>query len=122
MLNKRYNLPEISFHGGGSEEFYFDLYNKEYEPLETPGLCTVNFDVISYSNMDYTSPIIHKVTNNLIAGEEGVNNRVVVSLNREDTLHLYGKFIYQITIIDDSTGVAEPAGQGIMEIYRNINP
>ena len=48
-------------------------------------------------------------------------NIAVVDIQPADTVDLYGRFVYQITI-SDVEGVTEIPGQGIIDIARNIHP
>lgn len=50
----------------------------------------------------------------------GVHNILTVDLTKADTLNLFGKFAYQITIVD-STGATEIPQQGVLNIFKNID-
>lgn len=121
MLNPVYNLPEIHFVGGESQHFLFNLLTAsgyEYDATN----CEVGFAIINYTNKN-GSPIITKNAT-IIDGANGVKNVAEVKLAPTDTLYLYGRYIYQITVNGkDSSGgkISEIPGQGIIDITRNIH-
>lgn len=117
MQTTVYTLPEISFVGGETQEFNFYLKNHAGEPFDASG-STVDFAICNYSNK--TGAPILSYTPTLLADEAGVASVIVLTIPKEDTALLAGKFIYQITIIDVS-GSAEIPNQGIMNIAKNIH-
>ena len=120
MLNKMYKLPEISFVGGTSEEFRFDVFHDESNP-QPFGLFggTVNFSIVNIVNKNGT-PLVSKAME-IVKSDDGVDFNVLrVSLEPTDTVDLFGKFVYQITIKDVDGNVDIPH-QGIINISKNIN-
>lgn len=117
MQTTVYTLPEISFVGGETLEFSFHLKNYKGEPFDASG-SNINFAVCNYSNK--TGAPLLSYTPTLLADETGEASVVVLTIPKEDTATLAGKFIYQITIVDLS-GNAEIPNQGIMNIAKNIN-
>lgn len=117
MRQEIYNLPDISFVGGESQTFAFNLYTKSKQAFDADD-CTVNFAMINYTNKS-GDPVISKLAE-VEVGLEGVKNRVVVDLVPSDTLNLYGKYIYQI-ILRDVGGAIEIPGQGVVTVMKNIN-
>lgn len=117
MQTTVYTLPEISFVGGETQEFNFHLKNHRGERLDASG-SNINFAICNYSNK--TGEPILSYTPELLADETGVASVVILKIPKEDTALLYGKFIYQITIVDAS-GSSEIPNQGIMNIAKNIN-
>ena len=117
MQTTIYTLPEISFVGGETLEFSFHLKNYKGEPFDASG-SNINFAICNYSNKTGTPLLSYTPT--LLADESGEASVVVLTIPKEDTATLAGKFIYQITIVDLS-GNAEIPNQGIMNIAKNIN-
>lgn len=112
-----YTLPELTFVGGETQEMKFrlkeidgSLYNAKY--------CTANFSICNYSNKVGT-PII-TLTPTFISDGGKIIHILHIVLPAEKTVNLFGKYIYQIVIMDD-TGRIEIPNQGIMNITRNIN-
>lgn len=117
MQTTVYTLPEISFVGGETQEFNFHLKNHAGEPFDAAG-ASVDFAICNYSNK--TGAPLLSYTPTLLADENGVANVIVLTIPKEDTAQLSGKFIYQITIVDVS-GNSEIPNQGIMNIAKNIH-
>ena len=111
-----YTLPTVDFVGGSTQELAFHTFfsqNKRPFDLST---CTANF-----VNKNGT-PLISKQMD-IIKSEDGdgtVTNVLKVVLLPEETVDLFGKFIYQITI-QDISGEIEIPDQGILRIANNIN-
>lgn len=129
MITYNYNLPEITFVGGESQELAFNLYTPNYYPFDMEADERIaNFSIIHYANRDYETPILAVSSTDsqpqviIQNGKEGVLNRVLVSLRPSDTLYLSGKYIYQLTLTNSSGEVADIPSQGILYINRNINP
>lgn len=117
MQTTVYTLPEISFVGGETQQLNFHLKNYNGESFNASG-SIVDFAICNYSNKT-GSPIL-SYTPTLLADESGVASVIVLTIPKEDTALLSGKFIYQITIVDVD-GVAEIPNQGIMNIAKNIH-
>lgn len=117
MQTTVYTLPEISFVGGETQEFNFHLKNHEGDPFDASG-ASVDFAICNYSNKT-GSPLL-SYTPTLLADENGVASVIILTIPKEDTATLAGKFIYQITIVDVS-GNSEIPNQGIMNIAKNIH-
>lgn len=117
MQTTVYTLPEISFVGGETQEFNFHLKNPRGQAFDASG-ASIDFSICNYSNKTGT-PIL-SYTPTLLADEEGVASLVILTIPKEDTALLAGKYIYQITIID-AAGNAEIPNQGIMNITKNIH-
>lgn len=128
MINKLYNLPDISFIGGDSFPIIFTLFKDEAQcvPFELDNGMTAYFSVTHYANRDYTSTTFSLSTedeNSAISYQDagdGFNNLFVVQIPTEKTIDLFGKYIYQITLVSED-GQPEILGQGIMDIIRNID-
>lgn len=120
MLNKMYRLPEIDFVGGASEDLQFNVFYDENNPrpLSLFG-GEVNFTIVNFINKN-GSPLVSKRMEIALNEEETHYNILRVSLAPEDTVDLFGKFVYQITIRDIDGNVDIPH-QGIMNIHNNID-
>lgn len=117
MQTNIYTLPELSFVGGKSIEFSFRLKDGDGLPYNASG-ASVNFSICSYSNK-VGSPLL-SLTPTIMADEGGVSSILHLMIDGTRTKGYYGKYIYQITIVDIS-GRIEIPNQGIMNITRNIN-
>ena len=123
MLNNVFTLPEIAFIGGSTEKLSFNLIKPNKQPyVDVDG---VKFSVISYSNRDYSNPVFVLENENdgviVDIDDEQTYSRVIITIGRDLTKTLSGKYIYQLEIMD-ATGKSEIPGQGIITITRNINP
>lgn len=114
-----YTLPLIEFVGGGHQKIPFRVYNfSGKRPFDLSG-CECYFSVVNY--MSQSGPVV--ISKEMLVEENektGVSNILSVELTSEDTLNLFGKFVYQITIIG-SDGTPETPKQGIMNIIQNID-
>ena len=128
MINNIYNLPDISFIGGDSFPITFTLFKDAAQttPFNLDDGMKTYFSVMHYANRDYASTTFSLSTDddvksiNYRLSDDGYANLLEVQIPSNKTLHLFGKYIYQITMIDED-GVAEILGQGIMDIVRNID-
>ena len=114
-----YTLPAISFVGGETQNLSFHTYSYYgQKPFNLTG-CTCNFSVVSFSNKN-GAVIISKSMQ--ISGGTGAeyDNILSVALTSDETISLFGKYIYQITI-KDVDGETEIPNQGILYITKNIN-
>jgi len=110
-------LPTIQFVGGSTETIKFNLNTLSGTPFDATG-ATINFAVTRYGNKNGTPNITKTAT--LETDANGVYSVAVVNLTASDTLSLYDKFIYQITIQDVNEKVEIPF-YGDMYIINNIN-
>lgn len=118
MQTNIYTLPELTFVGGKTQELNFRLKRPDGTPYNARA-CTANFAICNYSNKTGT-PFVSITPEFRTEESGGVINILHIDLPATDTLELFGKYIYQITIIDDNGNVEIP-NQGIMNITRNIN-
>lgn len=112
-----YTLPEIGFVGGETQEFLFYLKNKDGSGFNADG-ATIDFSICEYNNKT-GSPIL-SYTPEILYDSHGVASLVHVVVPKDDTSQFFGKYIYQITIIDLNGAAAIP-NQGVMRIVKNIN-
>lgn len=120
VLNKMYSLPELCFVGGSSEDLQFNLFCNEADPQPFNLFGGIaNFSIVNFLNKNST-PLVSKKMDISMNAEETHYNVLRVSLEPADTVDLFGKFVYQITIKDIEGNVDIPH-QGIINIYNNIN-
>ena len=120
MLNKMYSLPEIRFVGGSSENLKFNLYYDENSPKPFNFFGgEANFSIVNFINKNSTPLVSKRMTINLNEAETHYNV-LHVSLEPTDTVDLFGKFVYQITLKDIDGNVDIPH-QGIINIHSNID-
>lgn len=114
-----YVLPSIDFVGGSTQDLVFNMFARQGgRPFSMAG-CTCNFAVVSFLNKVGT-PVIQK---EMTIGTEGggtAENIVSVTLDPGDTVHLSGKYVYQISIRDQN-GAVEIPKQGLLYIENNID-
>jgi len=120
MLNKMYSLPEIRFVGGSSENLQFNLYYDENDPKPFNLFGgEANFSIVHFINKNST-PLVSKGMEIGMNDAETHHNVLRVSLEPADTVDLFGKFVYQITLKDIDGDIDIPH-QGIINIYNNID-
>lgn len=117
MINPIYNLPELDFVGGESQTFLFNLLTSAGSSFDANG-CDLAFAIINYANKNGVPIVTKSVT--VQTGGDGVPNIATVNLLPEDTVSLYGRYVYQLSI-RDAHDETEIPGQGIMNITRNIH-
>lgn len=114
-----YTLPAIDFVGGETQDLAFHVFfYKNRRPFSLSG-CTADFSIVSFTNK-MGAPILTKTMRVLFHDSGDINNVLTVTLNPKDTVGLYGKYIYQIQILDIDGDVEIPK-QGILYITNNIN-
>ena len=87
------------------------------QPFNVYG-CAGNFAIVSFTNK-MGAPILSKDMG-VATDKEGTENVLVVKLLPHETVDLYGKYIYQITL-RDVDGIVEIPKQGILYVTNNIN-
>ena len=117
MIGKTYNLPEISFIGGETHDFRFSLFTDTGKTFNASGI-KATFSIVSSINRS-GQPILSKDMT-VIANDDGIENIITVTLQSNETVNLYGKYIYQITL-QDMSGDIEIPSQGILGIINNID-
>lgn len=118
MINKLFNLPTLSFVGGESKKITMTLRNENGALYNVPG-AVVRLTVVSFVNQNET-PSIDKSGSGqaeIKRGEAGDWCECEITLTPEDTISMFGKYIYQIKISDVAGNVVCP--QGIMMIRSN---
>ena len=109
MLYKMYSLPEIRFVGGSSEDLQFNLYYDEdkTKPFNLFG-GEANFSIVNFINKNSTPLVSKRMELDYVEvddNDDGVKetkyyNVLRISLEPEDTVDLFGKFVYHITLKD----------------------
>lgn len=115
----QYSLPLIEFVGGEYKKIPFHVYHYiGRRPFDLAG-CKCHFSVVNYTSQ--SGPVVISKEMVVDSEEDGAAaNTIYVELSPDETISLFGKFVYQITIIGQD-GSAEPIKQGIMNIVQNID-
>lgn len=114
-----YTLPTIDFVGGETQDLAFNVFfYKNHQPFSLTG-CDCNFSIVSFTNK-MGAPILSKQMTAIYNDDVSADNVLTVTLGPNETVELFGKYIYQI-IIKDVNGDAEIPKQGILYITNNIN-
>lgn len=113
-MNDHFKLPEWNFIGGSSQERTFNFVTDEGRIYNFPS-CTASFSIVDIAK---NSVLTKQIT--LIADADGNLNATTVTLSPIDTVELFGKYIYQITVKDTSGNVTIPS-QGIMNVTDNAD-
>lgn len=114
-----YQLPTIDLVGGTDRTLRFHArYYKGNRPFDLTG-AKCQFSVVNFTARK-GDPVISKLMDVELDEASGVHNILTVDLTKADTLNLFGKFAYQITIVD-STGATEIPQQGVLNIFKNID-
>ena len=96
----------------------FDAYN-----------CAADCSIVPFH--DKTGPSVASFACSIVEGSTKLKSAILVQLAVEDTIHLHGKYVYQITIkmppeLPDSVGIAHGKVDiplhGILYIGKNIKP
>lgn len=118
-MNLKYTLPPIEFIGGFSEDMIFNLKNEHGVPFDANGL-EVDFSIISYADKLGT-PVISKYAT-LVDDGTGAFTILKINFTPNESVDLYGKYIYQITFKNSTNKSVKMPLQGVLTVYRNINP
>jgi len=117
MIGKVYSLPEITFVGGETHDLRFHLRTDTGRVFNASGV-RATFSVV-YSVNRTGKPVLSK-SMSVIADDDGIESVLAVTLLPSETVNLYGKYIYQITI-QDTYGETDIPSQGILGITNNID-
>lgn len=110
-----YALPTIDFVGGETQNLLFNVYSSGGKQPFNLSDCTASFAVVNFTNKT-GKPLLTK----LMEADNKNTNVLRVRLLPSETMDLFGKYIYQITI-KDSDGNVEIPKQGLLYITNNIN-
>ena len=119
-----YTLPAIDFVGGSSQDLIFHVYFYTTKNPFDLSDCTANFSIVEFTNR--TGKVVLSKTMTIdsdgaVYSGDTYRNILRVALTPADTVNLSGKYIYQISIKETSTGKTEVPNQGTMYITNNIN-
>lgn len=118
MINNIYTMPQIDMLGGDCDSLLFTIKRPDGRPLDISTM-TLKFSVINYSNQFGTPVLEFEKTGTPVFNDElKLKSDFKVDLKITDTIHLYGKYIYQISITDFQGDVKSL--QGIIIITKNI--
>lgn len=117
MQTKIYNLPEITFVGGETHDLKFKLFTDTGKVFNASGASAI-FSIVGSVNRT-GAPLLSKQMK-IIADDNGIESVLTVTLLPKETVNLFGKYIYQITLIDTS-GEVEIPSQGMLRMTNNID-
>lgn len=118
-MEEFYTLPEITFVAGEKQTILINLWTPKPNSIPfNANSCTINLSVINYSNKNGIAQISKLCS--VRSNEEGIPCIAVVELLPKETLTMFGKYVYQVSIVDID-GNTEIPNQGIMYIVKNIN-
>ena len=114
-----YELPTITFVGGETRDLAFHIYHYIGKRPYSLSECDCTFSLVNFTTKG-GKPILSKEMT-VIYDETGtIDNILTVTLESSESVNLFGKYIYQITI-QDRDGEVEIPSQGIMYITNNID-
>ena len=114
-----YELPTITFVGGETRDLAFHIYHNIGKRPYSLSECECTFSLVNFTTKG-GKPILSKEMT-VIYDETGtIDNVLTVTLESLESVNLFGKYIYQITI-QDRDGEVEIPSQGIMYITNNID-
>ena len=116
MILKTDVLPDWEFVGGVTQEYDFTLRAENGYFYDIPG-ATASLAVASFVNPKNT---VFTKSGSIVANSAGANCVVRFLLDKNDTVNLHGKFIYQITV-KNTDGTVAPPMRGRMYITENID-
>lgn len=120
MQSCKFTLPTIEFVGGASQPLSFRMRTADGKSGFNLSGCFANFSVINCVHKG-GKPVISKWMTVSMSPASSTYDMLSVTLDPLDTVDLFGKFIYQITI-GNGAGETELPKQGELYITRNINP
>jgi hypothetical protein len=118
MIHDVYTLPEITFVGGITDSWMFELVTLGGAPFELFG-GSGQLSVVNYSNK--TGAPVLTLPCSVAENEDGFFNLLRVDTTSADTVELFGRYVYQLTLRDGNDETDVP-GQGILIITKNIDP
>jgi hypothetical protein len=119
MRHDIYTLPQITLVGGQSETIRWRLFDLDGEPYDASGV-DARFALVDFSDQAAEEPVLAIDATINTDQESGVDCIVKIVMDPDDTIDLYGKYIYQITLKGGS-GYVQIPNQGIMFIAHNID-
>lgn len=117
MKTQFYTLPEWDFVGGETQKRMITLRKEGGDQYDLPG-ATAHFAIADFVNPGST-PLLAKDIQ-ITEDADGRYCVVTIFLLPSETVDLFGKHVYQITVKDASGNVTIPQ-KGIMHIAYNID-
>ena len=117
MQTKLTTMPEWNFVGGETQKRTFTIYKPSGIAYDIPNR-TASLAIVDFVNRD-SDPVLSKQSSMAVDGD-GKSCKVAFTLDPSDTVSLFGKYLYQVTI-KDGNGNASIPYHGIMVIARNID-
>lgn len=114
-----YELPTITFVGGETRDLAFHIYHYIGKRPYSLSDCECTFSLVNFTTKG-GKPILSKAMTVIYDETETIDNILTVTLESSESVNLFGKYIYQITI-QDRDGEVEIPSQGIMYITNNID-
>ena len=114
-----YELPTITFVGGETRDLAFHIYHYIGKRPYSLSDCDCTFSLVNFTTKG-GKPILSKEMTVIYDETETIDNILTVTLESSESVNLFGKYIYQITI-QDRAGEVEIPSQGIMYITNNID-
>ena len=114
-----YELPTITFVGGETRDLAFHIYHYIGKRPYSLSECECTFSLVNFTTKG-GKPILSKEMTVIYDETETIDNILTVTLESSESVNLFGKYIYQITI-QDRAGEVEIPSQGIMYITNNID-
>ena len=114
-----YELPTITFVGGETRDLAFHIYHYIGKRPYSLSDCDCTFSLVNFTTKG-GKPILSKEMTVIYDETETIDNILTVTLESSESVNLFGKYIYQITI-KDRAGEVEIPSQGIMYITNNID-
>ena len=114
-----YELPTITFVGGETRDLAFHIYHYIGKRPYSLSDCDCTFSLVNFTTKG-GKPILSKEMTVIYDDTETFDNILTVTLESSESVNLFGKYIYQITI-QDRAGEVEIPSQGIMYITNNID-
>ena len=117
MQTKLTTMPEWDFVGGETQKRTFTIYKPSGIAYDIPN-GTASLAIVDFVNRD-SDPVLSKQSS-VTVDSDGKSCKVAFTLDPSDTVSLFGKYLYQVTI-KDGNGNASIPYHGIMVIARNID-
>lgn len=117
MQTKLTTMPEWNFVGGETQKRTFTIYKPSGIAYDIPN-GTASLAIVDFVNRD-SDPVLSKQSS-VTVDSDGKSCKVAFTLDPSDTVSLFGKYLYQVTI-KDGNGNASIPYHGIMVIARNID-
>lgn len=112
---KVFELPEDNFTAGSTRNFTVNTFSGLGAPFDLTG-ATVTFSLVDYINLG--APVLTKPAS--LIRSNGGNCGATAKLEPADTVSLFGKYIYQFSIVD--IGGDAYIARGLVVINRNTLP